>query len=82
MRGRIDQRAQIRRERVENIQAGLLLAAQNLDETILRQRQALRRAPNLKPLLNPAIDRCIESQREIKKASLWMKELWDETRRK
>ncbi len=80
MRGRISDQAQEQRERLETIQARLLLAAYGLDETILRQKQALRRSPNLGSVLHPALERLLEIQREVKQASALMKELWSETR--
>ncbi len=81
MRGRISSEDQRMRERAEAIQAGLLLAALDLDEVQLRQRQALRRYPNLSGVLNPALDRLGEIQREVRRAHELMAELWNETRR-
>jgi len=81
MRGRIDDGDQRRREELESIQAGLVLAAFDLDEIILRQKQALRRYPNLNGVLQPALDRLSEIQREIRRARALMAELWSETRR-
>ncbi len=81
MKGRIKASEQRRREQVEAVQARLMLAALDLDEVTLRQRQALRRFPALGGVLDPAIERLGEIRREVRKAHQLMAELWNETRR-
>jgi len=79
-RGRISNQDQRLRERAEEIQAGLALAALDLDEIRLRQSQALRRFPVLSNVLDPAIVRLGEIEREVRQAHRLVGEIWQETR--
>jgi len=71
---------QRRQDFVEQALAHMVSVMADLDEVILRNRQAIRRTDLVKDVLDPALARLAEIQRELRSAQAELKEAWKEGR--
>lgn len=78
MAGRLKNKAQKRRDYIEWAMFELRAAERDLDEVILRNKQAKRRTSLVDDVLDPAIERLIEIRKSVRRAKLAMNENWIE----
>jgi len=64
------------RNEVETVLFALTRSRTDLDELELRTRQAMRRAPHTRPVLEPALERLEETRQRVSLAERFMARVW------
>jgi len=64
---------------VEDCQALLACACADVDEALLRNRQAIRRTPLVRDVLAPAVERLERVKSDLTRARWELRRVWNET---
>jgi ABC-type transporter Mla subunit MlaD len=74
-------KVQRRQDHIEQALAHMAGVLTDLDEVILRNKQAVRRTDLVKDVLDPALARLVEIQRELEEAQAELVQAWKAGRR-
>lgn len=78
MRGRLIKSGEIMRDDFEEILFAVSVAIEDLDEIIIRNRQAVRRTQLVSDVLNPGIERLVSTQRSLSSVRDDLKAFWSQ----
>lgn len=74
--GRISNKRLAERDQVERALFAVSISQEDLDEVDLRTRQAIRRAPQTKDVLEPALERIAETRQRLSLSRRILAWLW------